>query len=202
MVLEMINLNGNVVFSQLQIITVGVSEAEESLIGPEQVAGYAVTAIFVIIGLLVSYVVLKKFLFKPIFAIIHKRQEKVLAELTDASEKNAQAQAYLDEAQAAIDGSKTEASDIIVQARVQADKQAKSIVEKARNEASETMKKAERDAKHTHDAMLDQMRDEISDLAVSIATKVIGSVIDENKQKELSEKMLDEVLYVEVNSGE
>ena len=178
------------------------SEPKENLLGPEQMAGYAVTAIFVIIGLITSYLILKRFLFKPVITVINKRRETVLAELTEASEKSIQAQTLMENAQTRIDASKEEASDIIMQARIQAEKQAESIVEKAKKDADEVIQKAERETKHTHDVMLDQMRDEISDLAVSVATKVIGSVIDESRQKKLSEKILDETLNAEVKNGE
>lgn len=184
------------------VITTEESKSEESLLGPEQVAGYAVTAVFVIIGLLISYIILKKFLFKPVFTVINKRRETILAELTEASEKNIQAQTSLENAQAKIDESEREASNIVIQARVQAEKQAEIILEKAKEDAAEMIRKAENASKHTHDVMLDQMRNEISDLAVSIATKVIGSVIDEKRQKKMSDKLLDEALNTEVHDSE
>lgn len=184
------------------VLTTEESKSEESLLGPEQVAGYAVTAVFVIIGLLISYIILKKFLFKPVFTVINKRRETILAELTEASEKNIQAQTSLENAQAKIDESEREASNIVIQARVQAEKQAEIILEKAKEDAAEMIRKAENASKHTHDVMLDQMRNEISDLAVSIATKVIGSVIDEKRQKKMSDKLLDEALNTEVHDSE
>ena len=46
---------------------------------------------------------------------------------------------------------------------------------------------------------LEEMKDQISDLAVVIAGKIIGDVVSESKLKELSDKYTEEVLQNEVN---
>ena len=43
------------------------------------------------------------------------------------------------------------------------------------------------------------MKDEISDLAVTISGKVLGEVVSEEKLKSMSDKYTDEVLREEVN---
>ena len=57
------------------------------LLTPDQFAGYAVTAVWTIINLLIAYVVLKHFVFKPIIRLLNKRREAVLNELEDAANK-------------------------------------------------------------------------------------------------------------------
>ena len=46
---------------------------------------------------------------------------------------------------------------------------------------------------------LEEMKDEISDLAVVIAGKVIGDVVSEYKLKDISDKYTNEALSSEVN---
>ena len=46
-----------------------------ALISPENLAGYLVTAFFTIINLLVTYFIIKKFLFKPAIKFMKKRKE-------------------------------------------------------------------------------------------------------------------------------
>jgi seryl-tRNA synthetase len=48
-------------------------------------------------------------------------------------------------------------------------------------------------------AALEEMKDEISDLAVTISGKVLGEVVSEEKLKSMSDKYTDEVLREEVN---
>ncbi len=175
-----------------------VAESTSGLLSPEQFAGYAVTALWTVINLLVTYFILKRFVFKPIMKLLDKRREAVIAELEDAASKTASAKALLSEADRRIEDSKGEASAILSESRVQAERQSQSIIKAAQTEAGNIIGRSNEDAKRMHNAMLDQMRDEVADLAVSIATKVVGSLIEESQQKELSEKIMDEALKVEV----
>lgn len=172
------------------------------LLTPDQFAGYAVTAVWTIINLIIAYIVLKHFVFKPIIRLLNKRRETVLSELEDAANKTATAQALLTEATKRIENSKNEASVIMSDARVQAEKQSQTIVNAARAEAITVVDRASEDAKRMHNAMLDQMRDEVADLAIAIATKVVGSIIDDTHQKEMSDRIMDETLKVEVKKIE
>lgn len=168
------------------------------LLTPDQFAGYAVTAVWTIINLLVAYVILKHFVFKPIIKLLNKRREAVLNELEDAANKTASAQALLADATKRIEDSKNEASTIMSDARVQAEKQARTIVNASHTEATTIVERASEDAKRMHNAMLDQMRDEVADLAIAIASKVVGSIIDDTHQKEMSDRIMDETLKAEV----
>ena len=168
------------------------------LLTPDQFAGYAVTAVWTIINLLVAYVILKHFVFKPIIKLLNKRREAVLSELEDAANKTASAQALLADATKRIEDSKNEASTVMSDARVQAEKQARTIVDASHTEATTIVERASEDAKRMHNAMLDQMRDEVADLAIAIASKVVGSIIDDTHQKEMSYRIMDETLKAEV----
>lgn len=168
------------------------------LLTPDQFAGYAVTAVWTIINLLIAYVILKHFVFKPIIRLLNKRREAVLSELEDAANKTASAQALLADATKRIEDSKNEASTIMSDARVQAEKQAQTIVNASHAEATTIVERASEDAKRMHNAMLDQMRDEVADLAIAIASKVVGSIIDDTHQKEMSDRIMDETLKAEV----
>lgn len=60
-----------------------------------------------------------------------------------------------------------------------------------RKPASEIISRATEDARRMHNAMLDQMRDEVADLAISIASKVVGSLINDAHQNDLRDRIID-----------
>jgi|GEM_PF-385692 len=180
------------------IPTTSPVQVVSGLLTPDQFAGYAVTAVWTIINLLIAYFVLRHFVFKPIIKLLNKRREAVLNELEDAANKTASAQALLADATKRIEDSKNEASTIMSDARVQAEKQARTIVNASHTEATTIVERASEDAKRMHNAMLDQMRDEVADLAIAIASKVVGSIIDDTHQKEMSDRIMDETLKAEV----
>ncbi len=181
--------------AQTRAETVAQDPAEEKStnpFAPDQMAGYTVTIIITAINLLVAYLILKRFVFKPMIALLEKRRESVETELQNALEKEAQAETRLTEAGKAVQNARAEAADILSEARTQAHKQSVMIVGAANETAEETRRKAENDAQRIHRASVELMRDEIADLAVSIAQKVIGNEICEANKKEVRKTILEE----------
>ncbi len=178
------------------------AETESSLLSPEQFAHYLVTGLVTIVNLLVAYIILKKFLFKPLMNVMKKRQEAIGNELTSAEEKEKQAEEKLSEANGRLEASHEEAMQIIAEARTQADKQSETIIETARKEAQEIRDRAEEDAKHTKKAMLEEMKDEVADLAVSIAGRVLSTCDANSDESTLRQKVEAEIASTEVKTGE
>ena len=179
------------------------AEAEEtsSLLSADQIAHYLATGIVTIINLLVAYLILKFALFKRLMKIMRSRKEAIAKSVSDAEEKERLAEEKLDEATKRLDASHEEAMQIIAEARTQAEKQSETIIETSRKEAQEVRERAEEDAKRSKKAMLGEMKDEVADLAVSIA----GRVLSENNGS-LSEEALrdrvNEAVSAEVKTGE
>jgi F-type H+-transporting ATPase subunit b len=173
---------------------------------PEAMAGYAVAAIFVLINLTITYFVLKRFLFKPILNILRKRRTDVEAELQQAEEKLSAADSRLAIAEERLSNSSHEAASILTNARSQAEIQSEAILSDARKESAAMLNRADTEINRMRITMLNNVRDEVADLSVAIASKVIGQVIDEQHQRQLVDKLLDEQLQktgspVESQSG-
>lgn len=177
-------------------------ETESSLLSPEQFAHYLVTGLVTIVNLLIAYIILKKFLFKPLMNVMKKRQEAIGSELSSAEEKEKQASEKLVEATSRLDASHEEAMQIIAEARTQAEKQSETIIETARKEAQDIRDRAEEDAKHSKKAMLEEMKDEVADLAVSIAGRVLSTSDNNTDAAMLRQKVEAEIASTEVKTGE
>ena len=91
---------------------------------------------------------------------------------------------------------------IIADARTQAEKQSETIIETAKKEAQEIRDRAEEDAKRTRKAMMEEMKDEVADLAVTIAGRVLSSGANGVDEASLREKALSELESAEVKTGE
>lgn len=200
------NLLGLAILDKVPAVLLDVvaesAESESSLLSPDQMAHYAVTALVTIVNVLVAYIILKKVLFKPLIKVINKRKESIAAQVENAEKQEKEANEKFDEASKRIDASHEEAMQIIADARAQAEKQSETIIETAKKEAQEIRERAEEDAKRTRKAMLEEMKDEVADLAVSIAGHVIGTMGDEKKESELREKVNAELQSAEVKTGE
>ena len=199
------NLLSIATINKIAIVALDVvaeGEKESSILSPDQMAHYAVTAIVTIVNVLIAYFILKLVLFKPLIKVINKRKESIAAQVKNAEKQEKEASEKLDEASKRIDASHEEAIQIIADARSQAEKQSQTIIETAKKEAQEIRDRAEEDAKRTRKAMLEEMKDEVADLAVSIAGHVLGTVGDEKKESELRDKVNAELQSTEVKTGE
>lgn len=157
----------------------------------EAMANYASSAVFTIINLSVSFFILYKFLFKPIMKVLRDRREYVANELADADQKLKDAAERISEAELKLDHSQREAAEIISTARSQAEIQAESILSDAKREAASMLSRADGEISRMRISMLNGIRDEVADLSVAIASKVIGQVMDEKRQRELVEQFID-----------
>lgn len=178
------------------------AEESSSLLSPDQFAGYLVTGIATIINLLVAYLILKFALFKPLMKVMKARKEAISKQITDAEEKEKQAEEKLDEATRRMDASHEEAMQLIADARTQAEKQSETIIVTAKKEAQDIRDRAEEDAKGTRKAMLEEMKDEVADLAVSIAGRVLAGTDKVADEAALREKALQELSSSEVKTGD
>ncbi len=177
-----------------------VEEKSSNPFAPEEMAGYTVTIIITVINLLVAYFILKRFVFKPIIALLEKRRQSVENELKEAEEKAAQAEVRLAEAEKTVQQARSESADILSESREQAQKQSMLILSSAKEEADATRQKAEADARRIHRSTVETMRDEVADLAVSIAQRVIGDEISEARKDEVRQAVIGESKKAEVRT--
>lgn len=178
-------------------------EAEESnLFSPDQFAGYAVTAVITIINLLIAFVVIKFFIYKPIMKIINQRQEALDSELAEAKKAKEEAQSIVDSSKETIDEAKRKGSEILEEAKANADKQSKQVIEQANNEAQQIIERAEDDAARMKRNAFETMKDDIADLSVQIAGHIIGDAISKDELKKSAIMHTEEILDKEVEKSE
>lgn len=168
---------------------------------PEALASYASTAILTIVNLLVTYWVLKHFLFKPVLKILRKRRQDVETELSQAEDKLTQAESKLATATEKLDNSSHEATAILATARSQAAIQSEDILSTAKKDAANLLTRADSEVSRMRITLLNDVRDEVADLSVAIASKVIGQVMDEHHQRELVDQFLDDEMKQNKTGG-
>lgn len=159
---------------------------------PEALAGYVSDAFLTILNLLIAYFILRWLLFKPLLKILKKRRELVASQLQTASEKMADAEKQLNEANERLNASNHEAADIVASARVMAEQQSEETIAAARSEAAHIMSRTDEEMRRMKLAIMQQSRDEVADLSVAIASKVIGKAMDPDRQRDLVRQLIRE----------
>ncbi|MCQ2533407.1 MAG: F0F1 ATP synthase subunit B [Clostridia bacterium] len=191
----------NLLIANVLLLEAEVQE-ESTLFSADQVGGYASTALFTIINLLIFFIVYKLFVHKKLIGFIEKRQGIIAGSLDEAKKIEEEAKINFDKSNQSIDEARVTAQQIIDDARSSSNEEAELVIKKAKEEANAILERAEVEAKRMKKVALEEMKDEISDLAVIISEKVIGDVVSAETLKELSMKRTAEVLEAEVKSVE
>jgi F-type H+-transporting ATPase subunit b len=148
--------------------------------------------LFNIINILVLYLLLKRFLFKPVTSIMEKRSNTVKASLEDAESKNIEAARLKQEYEEAIRKAEVQAADIILEAKDRAAREQ----ERQQKEAAEAVAKLKEDMRKTIELeqrlALEKLKSEVAGIAILAASKVIQSNITADANRKLIDDFLSE----------
>ena len=147
------------------------------------------TALFILLNTLTIFFVARKFLFKPVMKIIQERQQEIDDMYTKAGEAKEQAAALRTEYEEKLSAATDKADRLVKEAVARGQsreeeilRQANAIREKANEDIARQKKKAINDAK-----------DEISEIAMAIAGKVVGRELNAQDQSALVDQFIDEL---------
>lgn len=142
-------------------------------------------------NLLILVLLLKKFLFKPVNDIIAKREAEVNKTYSDADDAlnkaNSDKQLY---EQKLIDA-KQEADELIKTATEHAKAQSNEIVANAKLEAEHRRLAADADIELAKKKAVNEVKDSISDMVISLAERVVEKELDEKAHSKLIDEAID-----------
>lgn len=124
-------------------------------------------------NLLIMFLILKRFLFKPVQKMMAARKQQVDQIYQDAKENRDSAINMKQEYEARLATAREEADGLVRNAVQTAQRKGDAIVAEANSQASHLKQKAEQEIAQEKKQMIQDVRGEISDIAVSIASKVV-----------------------------
>lgn len=144
-------------------------------------------------NLLIMFLILKHFLFKPVQNMLAQRKAQVdgiyAAAETDRTEASAMKQEYEQRMAAA----REEADDLVRTATQTAQRRSDAIVTEANAQAAHIKNRAEQEIAMERKQMIADVRSEISDMAVSIASKVVEREINAKDHASLVDEFIRNV---------
>ena len=149
------------------------------------------TMIFAWCNLLILYLFLKKILFKPIKNMIDSRQKEVDDMYSEAEAANADAKAMKSEYEEKLAAASEESEEILRSAQRRAQLKEEDILKEAQVEATRIRERAEGEIELEKKRMLGEIKDEVSDMAIGIATAVIGREVSPEEHKDLIDSFID-----------
>ena len=143
------------------------------------------TLLIWIIAFIVLYTVMTRFIYDPLTNVLNERRNKIAKGLEDAAaaaraRENAEA-----EAEKILAQSRSEAQKVIDEARGRGDDVAGTIEQDARQEAAKIQYDAQNDAVAIRNQELGNLRDQVLNISVALASRILNENISKTKQKAL-----------------
>ena len=141
-----------------------------------------------LVNLVILYIVFKKFLYKPVAKFLKDRQDKIAQERASIDQDRAEVDALKAKGDA-----RTQAEGQAAQIMAQADKDAKAICARAQEQAKEILENARQEAEEEKKRQKDAIRDQVMELSVALAGRILEREINPKDHQKLMEEFLSEV---------
>ncbi len=132
------------------------------------------TFFFMVFNFLVLVVVLVFLLYRPIQGILEQRKQKIANDLAEAQKSKEIWEQKQREAKIALEKASLEASQMVDNARAEAEHVREEIINKARQEAEDLRQRNQAEIERAKKAAQEELRDGAVKLAISAASRVIG----------------------------
>ncbi|MBQ4110861.1 MAG: F0F1 ATP synthase subunit B [Clostridia bacterium] len=149
--------------------------------------------IFTWVNLLILFLLMKKILFKPIKNILEQRENEVNSMYSDAENAKNSAESMEKEYTRKLADAKNEANEIVKNATRTAELRSEEIIRTAQEQATNIKEKANKDIERDKINAINEAKKDISEIAVSIAEKVIEKDINEKDYDRLIENFINEM---------
>ncbi|MDR2817478.1 MAG: F0F1 ATP synthase subunit B [Oscillospiraceae bacterium] len=160
----------------------------------EPLIGFRVPEIcFAWINLFVFFLVVKKYCFKPIKAVIDRRAAEIRGTYAKAEAANEKAKRLEEEYIQKLAAAKFEAAQIISVATATSEAKAETIIEQAKQKAMQILEKAQLQIKKEKDDSLREVFDEVADVVLITASKLLEKEMSIEDHREVIDKVLMEI---------
>ena len=151
------------------------------------------TALFTLINTVVLFLVLKHFLFKPVMKMIQDRQQEIDGMYADAGKAKKEAQQMESEYRQKLEESVQTGERLVKEAVARGRSREEEIIRQANAQADAIRAKASADIAQEKKKAINDAKNEISDLAMAIAGKVVGRALNEADQAALVDRFIEEL---------
>lgn len=138
----------------------------------------------------IVFLVLYKFAFKPIAKVMSERTNTIEKSLKDAKEIEERLALAKDESSVLLSAAKKEAMEIVERAQKQSESNRQSAIAKTKEELAIIVSSERAKIVAEKEETIKEIRQEAAELVVRATEKVIGTVLDSDKNRELIEKAI------------
>ena len=149
--------------------------------------------IWTLVAFALTFFVLRRYAFGPIQKAIDDRREKIRQSIEEADKARAEARHLLEEHRKLIGQAKTQAEEILTEARKVADSQRERVKEETEVDRARRLEETRRQIEAETERALQQIRAEVAELTLVATSKVTGKVLDRDDHRKLIEDAIGEL---------
>ena len=152
-----------------------------------------VTLIAQICNLFIQLLIVKIFFLDKIKAILDQRREAADKQITEAENAKSEALAIKQTYEQNMLEAKAKADDLLLTAQRTANSRSEEILAQAQQQAAQMKSKAAADIELEKKKAINKAKNEISDLAMAIAGKVVARELNAGDQADMIDRFIDEL---------
>lgn len=149
------------------------------------------TCLFTLANLVILYLFMKKLLFKPVKKMIDDRQKEIDDQYADADKSKRDAAALKAQYEAHLTQANAEKEAILKDAYRKAQLRDEEMLREAQEKAAATLRRADEQIALEKKRAMNDMKDEVSVMAVDIASAVLARDIKKQEHKELIDSFIE-----------
>lgn len=146
-----------------------------------------------LINLLLIFLILKKFLYKPVQNVMSKRQEEIDAHYKTAEDAEKDALEAKEKYETKLSSADSEAEAILKEAALRADRRGERIVEEAREKAGVIVRQAQVEAALERKKATEGIKREIVDVSACLSEKILEREIKTEDHRKLIDSFISEI---------
>lgn len=139
------------------------------------------------------FLFLRKRVFPNIRSVFEQRTKRIEDALNEAEQNRQEAQRLLDNYKKQLSGAREEARRIVEEAKEAAEHARREIITKSENEAENILERAQREIESQRRAAFAELRNEVGELAVAVAGRIVHEELDDDRQLRLVDDYIDEL---------
>ncbi len=158
--------------------------------------------IWTLIAFGLTFLVLRRYAFKPIQKAIDDRRARIMLTLEEADEAREEARRLLEEHKQLMAQARTDAEAILAEARHISESQRERVKEEAEIDRKRRLEETRREIAAETQRALEAIRREVAELTLVATAKVTGKVLDSEDQRRLISEAIADLDFSVLESSE
>lgn len=147
--------------------------------------------LFILGSFALLLVLVRIFAWGPVTKMMQERADKIAADIDSAEDARKEAEELAAKRQEQLKASRQDATTIVSDAKNQGNEQRQAIIDKAQTDASSLKVSAQAEIEQARRDALASVQNEVADLSVQIATKIIQKELKLDDQKALIDSYIE-----------